>query len=410
MQYLYDNTVTCEFVHAGSAPRAKRRGLDPYPFLLDGDVSPLHVPCSMGEAAYLPQQGDASELRKTFLCARTCELAVPGGGAVSSDIPSPGQVGVGGSAYLPDEGVVRMVQTGVLTRLEEKSLDRDREKKVGPFYWGAVLCASQIVWFRDPEVPALLAHTTGTSATPDEITNLAAACAVLDPSEPPDRFILHEGRRSLLLSTGMRDPDRDRTLRWVRLINFAAAYRWAGVRRVDQFLESQQRVMRTLLLARDGPSASAGDGAGRGGAGTPPTQETYAQVNTYAADLVARSTLARDAYARARAAHGSQARAYALLRPCTPLSRAGRERLSTVLAARADALRAAHLVLVTAHGRLHTLTTDTDAAHHAGIWGWLTDYAASAPPGTRRAPQPLPIDSIQSHDNDQDGHHRRLEY
>lgn len=232
----------------------KTNKIDPYYMISNDLLSPLRVDVE----AYIPlsdpfsyngtvETWDEEELLRAFTNAHVVEVGtessyfspffgLAAGGSSSPLIPTP----VPGNVNREGKSTLRVTKVGLMDRKDElyeggkKPLSRKWKS------WGALLTGSQLLFSRDPAWMHLIPQTEkggndqillppSAILRIDELLSLKNAVAVLDKSYTKHRFtfrlVLSDGRHLLLKASSEDDMNQ-----WISRINYASAFKTAGVR------------------------------------------------------------------------------------------------------------------------------------------------------------------------------------
>lgn len=245
---------------SNSGPVALMRGnkIDPYYLIANNLLDPLRLNVDN----YVPMENpysyegtagpwDEAQLRLAFAKPGEMEVGSPDHGSMlpffglgmGGSPPSPfGSSGTSPESYLCSSEVwtLKVTKVGLLNRkddiLEGGKKASNRKWKL----WSVVLTGSQLLFFRDSTwSTSMLAQTVPSDGhvifpqqavfKPDEVLSVKDAVAVIDKSylkyEHTLRFVLPDGRQSLLQA-----PGRNELNEWISRINYASAFKSAGVR------------------------------------------------------------------------------------------------------------------------------------------------------------------------------------
>ncbi|KAF8167944.1 hypothetical protein B0H34DRAFT_683719 [Crassisporium funariophilum] len=230
--------------------------VDPYYLIVNNLLGPLRVDVE----TYIPLENpftfegtdgpwDEQDLHQAFVEANIIEINVPAMNRTSSIFTSSpssapgspiGDVNASDAGQLGSETwSLKITKVGQLNRKDDmlEGGKKSSNRKWKP--WSVILTGSQLLFFRDLAwSSALLApcHTPEQSISPstavfrpDELFSVKDSVAVYDRSytKYPHtlRFVLPDGRHLLLQASGEKDLNE-----WISRINYASAFRSAGVK------------------------------------------------------------------------------------------------------------------------------------------------------------------------------------
>ncbi|KAF9569725.1 hypothetical protein CPC08DRAFT_701617 [Agrocybe pediades] len=240
-----------------NAPAAFRisNKIDPYYLIINNLLGHLKVdvtPYFSIENPYSYQgtngPWDEDELHRAFLDAHVLEIDVPGTGIktplFNSPVKSPSfdNREHGGSGPVAGRSSqtwnLKITKIGVLNRKDDFLPGGRRSSNRKWKAWSVILSGSQLLFFRDVGWAGALSNPSDTSLEtappssffrPDESFSVKDAIAVYDHSytkyKHTLRFILPDGRQILLQADGDKSLNE-----WISRINYASAFKTAGVR------------------------------------------------------------------------------------------------------------------------------------------------------------------------------------
>lgn len=217
--------------------------IDPY-YLITNDLLesmrqdvetlvPLDEPFSCD--GFGPSPWTEGALQKAFSNAGVIDVESSARPSTDSGPGDPDLSGRGSSSSMS----IKVTKVGILNRKDAIGPRGKRNTFRKWRYWSVILTGSQLLWFRDP---ALAQHVrqnlndgpaddvSGISLLkPDEITSLKDGIAVYDKTYTKHahtfRFAVSNGREILLQSANAEETEE-----WMKMINYASAFKTAGVR------------------------------------------------------------------------------------------------------------------------------------------------------------------------------------
>ncbi|CAK5279968.1 unnamed protein product [Mycena citricolor] len=243
---------------SGSLLLSKSNKVDPYYLIANNLLGPLRVDVE----SYIPRENpylfrgtagrwDEQELQLAFAKASVIELGteinIRSTGMLNlgpAGTVSPTPLSVYSDISVPSNEIstLRVTKVGVLHRkddtLEGGKKSANRKWKS----WSVILTGSQLLFFRDPAwAVGLLAQAQSphspetqfiypqTAFKPDELMSVKDAIAVFDKSyvkhDHTLRLVMAEGRQFMLQAADDREMNE-----WISRINYASAFKTAGVR------------------------------------------------------------------------------------------------------------------------------------------------------------------------------------
>ncbi|KIY45407.1 hypothetical protein FISHEDRAFT_49415 [Fistulina hepatica ATCC 64428] len=230
----------------------KTSRIDPYYLIRMNLLAPLRVDVESSiplHSSYLYHgtvgAWDHSELRRAFAEARIVNVATvdPNRSGAFFGLASMGPVSAGspvgnGSTVVPvmtESWTLKIAKSGSLMRKDDIHDEGKKGSNRKWKSWSAILSSTQLFFFRDVSaVDRLLAPIDSSSSCrplfrPDEVISVKDAVAVFDTSYTKAgdtfRLVIGDGRQYFVQAPDQRDLNQ-----WVSRINYASAFKTAGLR------------------------------------------------------------------------------------------------------------------------------------------------------------------------------------
>ncbi|KAJ7597187.1 hypothetical protein C8J56DRAFT_311089 [Mycena floridula] len=233
---------------SGSLLLGKNNKVDPYYLISNNLLGPLRVNVELHVPSANPysSQGtsgpfDSDVLHQSFASGSIIEVTAVDQARPTSAFfglsvggpPSPMMAGLGGQPDIPQVWNLRVTKSGTLNRKDDVLEGGKKASSRRWRSWGVMLTGSQLLFFRDPAWTNLISHSddnrTSISFKPDEQLPIRDTVAVYDHSYTKHhntlRLVLSDGRQFLLEAPTDKDLNE-----WISHINYASAFKTAGVR------------------------------------------------------------------------------------------------------------------------------------------------------------------------------------